>query len=82
MKISDYWQNFYYFFFNAKKRKAIVRWLRINFNLPIRVKSPEKIYKLHQELIKDSSWRIDFILCTVIACLIASFGLSDMTYSF
>ena len=75
MKISDYWQHFYSSLGNAKKRKAIGRWLRMHFYIRFPRNSPEKIKKLHKELAKDSRWKTDFIVCTVIACLIASFGL-------
>ena len=75
MKISDYWQHFYSSLGNAKKRKAIGRWLRMHFYIRFPRNSPEQIQKLHKELAKDSRWKTDFIVCTIIACLIASFGL-------
>ena len=58
-----------------KKVKVIFRWLRMAFARLIPPNHPEKVKSLHQKLSYDSSWNTDFILCTVAACLIASFGL-------
>ncbi|NCO76267.1 MAG: DUF389 domain-containing protein [Cyanobacteria bacterium] len=61
--------------FNGKKIKAFFRWLRIIFYRLIPPTDIENIKCLDKTLTLDSSWNTDFILCTVSACLIATFGL-------
>lgn len=58
-----------------KKFKAIYRWLKIRLSHLIPPSHPDKIKTLHLQLSQDSAWSKDFILCTVTACLIATFGL-------
>lgn len=58
-----------------KRIKALGRWLRMTFYRLIPPANPEKVKSLHQKLSYDSSWSVDFILCTIAACLIATFGL-------
>jgi uncharacterized hydrophobic protein (TIGR00271 family) len=59
----------------GKKIKVVLRWLRRLFYRVIPPRNPEKVQSLHQKLSYDSSWSTDFILCTIAACLIATFGL-------
>lgn len=73
MKVSDYWQQCYLTLRNSKQRKAFFQRFKKNLNRPLN--SSRDIKKLHQQLTLDSAWSTDFILCTVISCLIASFGL-------
>ncbi len=75
IELSDYLQQFYSQWCNKKKIKAVTRWLRINFYNLIPSHTSDTIDCLHEKLIDDSSWNTDFILCSVISCLIASFGL-------
>lgn len=58
-----------------KKIKTVWRWLRMTFYRLIPPKNPEKVKSLHQKLSYDSSWSTDFVLATIAACLIATFGL-------
>ena len=76
-KLFDDWQQFHSEWCNQKKLKIkiIIRWLKINFYRLIPENSEAEIDQLHKQLITDSSWKTDFILCTVVSCLIASFGL-------
>lgn len=74
-KFFDDWQEFYSQWCNKQKLKIIIRWLKISFYRLIPENSEAEIEELEKELIADSSWNTDFILCTVISCLIASFGL-------
>lgn len=66
---------FYQKWFKSKKIKAFLRWLRMAFYRLIPPTEAENVKSLHKTLTLDSSWNTDFILCTVSACLIASFGL-------
>ena len=75
IKFFDDWQKFYSEWCNQKKIKVIFRWLKINFSRLIPKNSEEEIDNLYKQLIVDSSWKTDFILCTIVSCLIASFGL-------
>lgn len=68
-------QNFVGEWFNRKKLKAIWRWIKLSVNRLLPRVSATRIAKLHQELNDDSTWGVDYILCTVASCLIASFGL-------
>lgn len=61
--------------FKGKKIKAFFRWVRMAFYRLIPPTEAENVKSLHQQLSLDSSWNTDFILCTVSACLIATFGL-------
>ncbi|MGI0480727.1 DUF389 domain-containing protein [Geminocystis sp. CENA526] len=60
---------------NGKRVKAVLRWWRMTFYRLIPPTTPEKVKSLHQKLSYDSSWNTDFVLCTISACLIATFGL-------
>lgn len=74
-KFFDDWQEFYSQWCNKKKLKIIIRWLKISFYRLIPENSEAEIEELEKQLVADSCWNTDFILCTVISCLIASFGL-------
>ena len=74
-KLSDYWQRFFLIWSDQKKRQAFFRWLKANAYRLIPVKSSAQIEKLHHKLVNDSSWGTDFIVCTIVSCLIATFGL-------
>ncbi len=60
---------------NRKKIRTIWRWLKFTVNRILPHVSATRIAKLHKDLSKDSAWGVDYILCTVASCLIASFGL-------
>ncbi|AFZ46315.1 protein of unknown function DUF389 [Cyanobacterium stanieri PCC 7202] len=60
---------------NRKKVRAVWRWIKLSVNRILPRVSATRIAKLHQELNDDSTWGVDYILCTVASCLIASFGL-------
>ncbi|MBE9221524.1 TIGR00341 family protein [Cyanobacterium stanieri LEGE 03274] len=68
-------QNFVAEWFNRKKVRALWRWLKLSVNRILPRVSATRIAKLHQELTSDSRWGVDYILCTIASCLIASFGL-------
>lgn len=61
--------------FNRRKIRAIKRWLKLSINRILPRVSATRVAKLHQELNNDATWGVDYILCTIAACLIASFGL-------
>jgi len=61
--------------FNRKKIRAIWRWLKFTVNRILPRVSATRIAKLHKDLSQDSAWSVDYVLCTVASCLIASFGL-------
>lgn len=73
--MSDKSPQSYQKWFKSRKIKAFFRWLRIFFRHLIPPTEAENIKSLHRQLSLDSSWNTDFILCTIAACLIASFGL-------
>lgn len=58
-----------------KRLKAVARWLKMTFYRLIPPENQEKVKLLHQKLSYDFSWNTDFILCTISACLIATFAL-------
>lgn len=68
-------RNFVDEWLNRKKVKAVWRWIKLSVNRILPRVSATRIAKLHQELNDDSTWGVDYILCTVASCLIASFGL-------
>lgn len=73
--MSEKLSGFYQKWFKGKKIKALFRWLRMTFYRLIPPTEAENVKYLHRTLTLDSSWNTDFILCTIAACLIASFGL-------
>lgn len=68
-------ENIYNKWFSKKKRKLWIRWLKRNIYQLLPHVSPYKIKSLHQELSNDASWNLNYIFCTLCACLIATFGL-------
>jgi uncharacterized hydrophobic protein (TIGR00271 family) len=73
--MSEKLSRFYQKWFKGKKITALFRWLRMTFYRLIPPTEAENVKSLHKILSLDSSWNTDFVLCTVSACLIASFGL-------
>jgi uncharacterized hydrophobic protein (TIGR00271 family) len=71
----QYWQKMSREWLSQKKRKIIRRWLRIKINGLLPHVAQWKIKKLHKELTEDATWGTNYIVCTLCACLIASFGL-------
>lgn len=61
--------------FNHQKNKITLVWLKEKIFLLLPNVSIEKNKLLHQELSVDASWNKNYIVCTVCACLIATFGL-------
>jgi len=60
---------------SIKKIQVLYRWLRITATRFLPRVSDGRVQQLHQELSKDATWGTNFIVCTVCACLIATFGL-------
>ena len=83
MKSNQLWDNLQQVFrqlLPVKKTKVWLRWQRMTIYQWLPHVSEEKIQKLHQELSRDACWGKNFIVCTICACLIATFGLiSDST---
>ncbi len=57
------------------KIKVFYRWLKRNLSKLFPLVSEEQVNRLYQELSYDASWNQNYIVCTICACLIASFGL-------
>lgn len=60
---------------SVKKIQVLYRWLRMTTTRFLPRVSEGRVQQLHQELSKDATWGTNFIVCTVCACLIATFGL-------
>jgi uncharacterized hydrophobic protein (TIGR00271 family) len=68
-------QNIYNKWLAKGKIKVFYRWLKRNFFKIIPTVSEDKVNLLYQELSYDASWNKNYIVCSISACLIASFGL-------